>query len=146
MNKEVHFLMSQKQLNRFAVISKVIDGHLTNAEASASLGISERQVIRLKKGIIADGAAFLIHKILIANLLMLLKATLLIQSLRLRNPMFTKMLISCTFRNCLNAKKISKSVIPPFILSWFRLISIAPKNVADSSLTAGVNVSSKRGS
>lgn len=54
--------MSQKQLNRFAVISKVIDGHLTNAEASASLGISERQVIRLKKGIIVDGAAFLIHK------------------------------------------------------------------------------------
>ena len=54
--------MSQKQLNRFAVISKVIDGHLTNTEAAASLGISERQVIRLKKGILADGAACLIHK------------------------------------------------------------------------------------
>ena len=54
--------MSQKQLNRFVVISKVIDGHLTNAEAAVSLGISERQVIRLKKGIIAEGAAFLIHK------------------------------------------------------------------------------------
>jgi len=54
--------MSQKQLNKFAVISKVIDGQLTNAEAAESLGISERQVIRLKKGIIAEGAAFLIHK------------------------------------------------------------------------------------
>lgn len=54
--------MSQKQLNRFAVISKVIAGHLTNAEAAVSLGISERQVIRLKKGVIAEGAVFLIHK------------------------------------------------------------------------------------
>ena len=39
MNKEVHFLMSQTQLNRFAVI----------------LGISERQIIRLKQGVIATG-------------------------------------------------------------------------------------------
>jgi hypothetical protein len=62
MNNEVQYLMSQKQLNRFAVISKLIDGHLTIAEAAISLGISERQVIRLKKGVIVDGAAFLIHK------------------------------------------------------------------------------------
>lgn len=54
--------MSQKQLNRHSVIARVIDGLLTNAEAAISLGISERQVIRLKKGIIAEGAAFLIHK------------------------------------------------------------------------------------
>jgi transposase len=62
MNNEVHYLMSQKQLNRFAVIEKVIDGYLTNVEAAVSLGISERQVIRLKKGVICEGAAFLIHK------------------------------------------------------------------------------------
>jgi transposase len=62
MNNEVHFLMSQTKLNRFAVISKVIDGHMTIAEAATSLGISERQIIRLKQGVIADGAAFLIHK------------------------------------------------------------------------------------
>lgn len=54
--------MSQTQLNRFAVISKVIDGHMTIAEAAVSLGISERQTIRLKQGVIAEGAAFLIHK------------------------------------------------------------------------------------
>lgn len=54
--------MSQKQLNRYSVIQRVIDGILTNAEAAISLGISERQIIRLKKGVIADGAAFLIHK------------------------------------------------------------------------------------
>jgi len=35
--------MSQKQLNRFAVISKVIDGYITNSEAAVSLRISERQ-------------------------------------------------------------------------------------------------------
>ena len=39
--------MSQKQLNRFAIISKVIDGHMTIAEAAVSLGISQRQIIRL---------------------------------------------------------------------------------------------------
>ena len=54
--------MSEKQLNRYSVVSKIISGHLTIAEASANLGISERQVIRLKKGVLAEGAAFLIHK------------------------------------------------------------------------------------
>ena len=62
MNNEVRYLMSQKQLNRFSVISKTIDGHMTIAEAAISLGISERQIIRLKQGVLAQGAAFLIHK------------------------------------------------------------------------------------
>lgn len=62
MNNEVRYLMSQKQLNRFAVISKLIDGHLTIAEAAVSLGLSERQIIRLKKGVATQGAEFLIHK------------------------------------------------------------------------------------
>ena len=54
--------MSEKQLNRFSVISKTIGGHMTIAEAAFSLGISQRQIIRLKQGVIAEGAAFLIHK------------------------------------------------------------------------------------
>jgi transposase len=54
--------MSQTQLNRFTVLSKVIDGHMTIAEAAISLGVSQRQIIRLKQGVIAEGAAFLIHK------------------------------------------------------------------------------------
>lgn len=62
MNNEVRYLMSEKQLNRFSVISKIIGGHMTIAEAAVSLGISERQIIRLKQGVIAEGAAFLIHK------------------------------------------------------------------------------------
>ena len=62
MSNEVRYLMSEKQLNRFSVISKTIDGHMTIAEAAVSLGISERQIIRLKKGVIAEGTSFLIHK------------------------------------------------------------------------------------
>jgi transposase len=54
--------MSQKQLNKYTVIDKVIDGQLTIVEAAAALGITTRQVIRLKKGVIAEGAQFLIHK------------------------------------------------------------------------------------
>lgn len=54
--------MSQTQLNRYTVLSKVIDGHMTIAEAAISLGISQRQIIRLKQGVMAEGAAFLIHK------------------------------------------------------------------------------------
>lgn len=62
MNNEVYYLMSQKQLNRFAVITKVIDGHISIKEAAASLALSERQIKRLKKGVKAKGAVFLIHK------------------------------------------------------------------------------------
>lgn len=62
MDKEVHYLMSQKQLNRFTVISKVIEGSITIAEAAAGLEISQRQVLRLKKGVVSEGPGFLIHK------------------------------------------------------------------------------------
>ena len=62
MNNEVRYLLSDKQLNRFQVISKVIDGHITIAEGAVSLGISERQVLRLKKGVIAEGPSSLVHK------------------------------------------------------------------------------------
>ena len=48
--------MSQKQLNKYTVIDKVIGGHLTIVEAAAALGITTRQIIRLKKGVIAEGA------------------------------------------------------------------------------------------
>lgn len=62
MNNEVQYLMSQKQLNRFAVITKLIDGHITVAQAATSLGLSERQIKRLKKGVVEEGVSFLIHK------------------------------------------------------------------------------------
>lgn len=54
--------MTQKQLNRYKVISSVIDGKLSISEAAMSLGLSERQIKRLKKGVMEQGPAFLIHK------------------------------------------------------------------------------------
>lgn len=56
------YLMNQKQLTRHAVISMVIDRKLTIGEAAEKLGLSTRQIIRLKKGVIQKGPAFLIHK------------------------------------------------------------------------------------
>ncbi|GAW93875.1 integrase catalytic subunit [Calderihabitans maritimus] len=54
--------MTQEQLNRFSVISSLIDGHITVREAALSLDLSERQVKRLKKGVMEEGPEFLIHK------------------------------------------------------------------------------------
>jgi len=54
--------MTQRQLNRYQVISQVIEGSLSVADAAARLNISNRQVKRLRKGVLADGAEFLIHK------------------------------------------------------------------------------------
>ncbi len=62
MRGEKNYLMSQTQLNRFHVISMVIDKKMTNSEAAESLRLSVRQIIRLKKGVIKEGPSFLIHK------------------------------------------------------------------------------------
>jgi transposase len=62
MDNEVYYLMSQKQLNRYLVITKLIDGHITVKETSKSLGLCERQILRLKKGVQQQGASFLVHK------------------------------------------------------------------------------------
>jgi transposase len=62
MDNEVYYLMSQKQLNRYTVITKLIDGHITTKEASECLGLCERQILRLKKGVQNQGASFLAHK------------------------------------------------------------------------------------
>lgn len=40
MQNAVHSLMSQTQLNRYAVISKVIDRHMTIAKTAVSLGLA----------------------------------------------------------------------------------------------------------
>lgn len=54
--------MTQKQLNRFAAISQVLDGTLSISDAAARLNLSNRQVIRLKNGVSIHGPEFLIHK------------------------------------------------------------------------------------
>jgi len=55
-------MMTQEQINRYHVIASSLDGKTTVAEAATVLGISERQVKRLRNGVKESGAAFLIHK------------------------------------------------------------------------------------
>ena len=54
--------LSQKQLNRLDIINKAIAGFLTVSEAALALGLSERQIKRLKKEVKDSGAAAIIHK------------------------------------------------------------------------------------
>jgi transposase len=62
MEREVTLLMTQKQINRYHVIKMSLDGKMTVAEVAEVLGLSERQVKRLRNGVRMEGAAFLIHK------------------------------------------------------------------------------------
>jgi transposase len=54
--------MTQEQINRYHIIAKSLEGKMTVAEVAAAIGLSERQVKRLRKGVQEEGAAFLIHK------------------------------------------------------------------------------------
>ena len=54
--------LTQSQLNKLDIINKCISGFLSVPEAAAALGLSERQVQRLKKKVSAEGAAALVHK------------------------------------------------------------------------------------
>lgn len=53
--------MTRSQFRRYQVIQEVIDGHLTISEASLALGLSPRQIKRLKKGVQLDEAVAIIH-------------------------------------------------------------------------------------
>ena len=54
--------MSQEQLKTYTVITRFIDKSITRQQAAKLLGLSERQITRLKKGVIESGAESLIHK------------------------------------------------------------------------------------
>jgi transposase len=54
-------LMSIAEAKRLALIQDAIDGARTVSDVAALLGISERHVKRLKKGIREEGPAYLIH-------------------------------------------------------------------------------------
>ena len=60
--KEVTLQMTQTQINRYHIIMKSLEGKITVAKTAAALGVSERQVTRLRNGVRKEGAAFLIHK------------------------------------------------------------------------------------
>ncbi|WP_068786938.1 ISNCY family transposase [Paenibacillus phocaensis] len=55
--------MTRAELKKVVVVEKILGGHMTNKEGAAALGLTERQVIRLKKKYIAEGGAQgLVHK------------------------------------------------------------------------------------
>jgi len=43
--------MSQKQMSRYVTISKLIEEQITAEEAAISLGLPQKQILRLKKGV-----------------------------------------------------------------------------------------------
>ncbi|WP_245001147.1 helix-turn-helix domain-containing protein [Caldalkalibacillus thermarum] len=54
--------MSKKELMRYKVVSRWIDGLITGSEAAELLNLSYRQVCRLKKRILEEGESGVIHK------------------------------------------------------------------------------------
>ena len=60
--KEGMITLSQKQLKTLAVINHFIDKSITRQQAAGLLGLSTRQITRIKKGVPESGAEALIHK------------------------------------------------------------------------------------
>ncbi|NLX26033.1 MAG: ISNCY family transposase [Lentisphaerae bacterium] len=60
--KEGYITLSQKQLKRLKVMNAYMDGTIDRKRASELLSLSERQISRLKKGLMTQGETFLIHK------------------------------------------------------------------------------------
>lgn len=54
--------LSREELKRYTVIKQVMDKKLTTKEAAQLLGLSTRQVFRLKKKVIQEGETGVIHK------------------------------------------------------------------------------------
>ena len=54
--------LTQAEMKKVLVVEKVMDGHMTNKEGANSLGLSERQLIRLKKKYEAEGAEGISHQ------------------------------------------------------------------------------------
>ena len=60
--KECKITLSQEQLKTLTVINRFIDKSISRQQAAELLGLSTRQIPRLKKGVLASGAQSLIHK------------------------------------------------------------------------------------
>lgn len=54
--------MTQAERNKHYVARCLLDGKMTISEAAETLGLSERQVKRIKKGVKENGESFVIHK------------------------------------------------------------------------------------
>lgn len=60
--KEGMITLSQEQLKTLTVINRFIDKSISRQQAAELLGLSTRQITRLKKGVLTSGAESLIHK------------------------------------------------------------------------------------
>ena len=60
--KEGKITLSQEQQKTFTVINRFIDKSISRQQAASLLGLSTRQITRLKKGVLTSGAESLIHK------------------------------------------------------------------------------------
>lgn len=56
-----NFFMFQKEQERQFVISRLIEGEISVREAMQKLGLSRRQILRLKAGVLEYGSSYLIH-------------------------------------------------------------------------------------
>jgi hypothetical protein len=54
--REEIFNMTKQEMKKLRVIDSAISGNVTVKEAAGLLGLSERQVLRLKKGVLEQGA------------------------------------------------------------------------------------------
>ena len=59
---EERITLSTKELKRYTVIRQWIEGHVTGRDVAELLGLSYRQVCRLKKRVIEEGEVGIIHK------------------------------------------------------------------------------------
>lgn len=51
------FTLTRAELKKALVVEKILDGHMTNMEGAAALGLTVRQMIRLKKRFVEEGGA-----------------------------------------------------------------------------------------
>lgn len=54
--------MTEREMAKLNVVNLVVAKTLTVREAASLLNLSERQVYRLKKGVLEQGSQFVIHK------------------------------------------------------------------------------------
>lgn len=54
--------LSREEMKKVLVVGKILEGHMTNTEGAIALGISVRQIIRLKNNYKAEGAQGIAHK------------------------------------------------------------------------------------
>ncbi|WP_148277854.1 helix-turn-helix domain-containing protein, partial [Paenibacillus popilliae] len=54
--------MSRQEMKKVLVVEKIMNGHMTNNEGAIALGITVRQIIRLKRRYETEGAQGITHK------------------------------------------------------------------------------------